>query len=203
MGRPRTHAPDLLTARSFGELRSWPADALHWLHAEFDRKRQGAGLTYAEILKEIGGRWSLTWSSSALSRYYGYWSSTLRIEDQARDEATAIVERLVAHPSPDLLAAAKQLLQQQRLLALTKLEAADPTEVVRLGLAHDRNEIRTAQIALEQKRVDLLERKLAVYEATTAAANAKVSDLVAAKELSAEAAQKILEIYGIAGDPQN
>lgn len=204
MGRHRIHPVDGTTARSFGELHDWPADALDWLHAEFARKREGAGLTYEALLQELGTRWGLTWNDSSLSRYYGYWSSTLRIEDQARDEAAAIVERLVSSPSPDLLAAAKQLLQQQRLLALTRLEAADPAEVVRLGLAHDRNEIRQAMIALDAKRVTLLEKKLAVLTAKAGEAAKALDAASKKKSLDPEDLRTIREqLYGIAGQPEN
>jgi hypothetical protein len=199
MGRRRTAAADLVTARSFGELKSWPQDALDWLHVEFARKREGAGPTYAELLAELAERWHLTWNDSALSRYYGYWASTLRIEDQAREEAAAIVERLVASPSPDLLAATKQLLQQQRLLALTRLEAADPAEVVRLGLAHDRNELREKQLAVQRELAELTRRRVELQERAAEIAS-KVEEKVkaAGKALDPEVLRTIREVvYGL------
>jgi len=112
MGRQRMRTVQIETARSFRELKTWPQEALDFLHAAFERKRLGAGPTWAELLAEVEKKFSVTWNDSSLSRYYGYWRSTLWVEDRARDEATAIVERLVSHPSPDLVAAAKQLLQQ-------------------------------------------------------------------------------------------
>lgn len=162
MGRRRTAAADLATARGFDALRAWPQDALDWLHVEFERKRQGAGKTYVELLAGVKEQWGLDWNDSSLSRYYGYWRSTLYVEDRARDEASAIVERLVHHPSPDLVAAAKQLLQQQRLLALTRMDASDPAEVVRSAQAQDKIELSREKLNLDRDKKAMQDEKLAL-----------------------------------------
>jgi gamma-glutamyl:cysteine ligase YbdK (ATP-grasp superfamily) len=97
------------------------------------------------------------------------------------------------------VAAAKQLLQQQRLLALTRLEAADPAEVVRLGLAHDRNEIRAAQIELQTTLADLARRKVELQERAAEIAS-KVDERAkaAGKALDPEVLGMIKEeVYGL------
>ncbi len=160
MGRRRTAEVAPATARSFAELRDWPQEALDYLHAAFDRKRQGAGPTWAALLAEIAERFGRTWNDSSLSRYYGYWRSTMYVEDRARDEAAAIVERLVAEPSPDLMAAARQLLQQQRLLALTRAEAADPMAVIRSAQTQDKIDLQRDKIALDREKKALQDAKL-------------------------------------------
>lgn len=162
MGRQRTHPIDVTSARSFDALKAWPQDALDWLHVAFERKRVGAGQTYEEILAEVKRQWNLYWNDSSLSRYYGYWRSTLYVEDRARDEATAIVERLVSSPSPDLVAAAKQLLQQQRLLALTRMDAADPLDVVRSAQSQDKIDLARDKIALDREKKLLQDDKLKI-----------------------------------------
>jgi hypothetical protein len=199
VGRPRAD-----NTRTFEGLRGAPREALDFLHAEFAQKRLGAGRTWAEVLAALATQYGIQWHDSGLSRYYAYWASTLRIEDQAREEAEAIVGRLLqdGDKSPDLVAAAKQLLQQQRLLALTKIGAEDPAEVVRLGIAHDRNEIRAAQVALDRKRVELLERKLAAMETRLRAADKQVEDLAAAGALPADVASRIRAMYGLAPEAQ-
>lgn len=165
MGRQRMRTAQIEAARSFRELKGWPQEALDFLHAAFERKRQGAGPTWAELLGEIQQKFGVQWNDSSLSRYYGYWRSTLWVEDRARDEATAIVERLVAHPSPDLVTAAKQLLQQQRLLALTRMDAADPVDVVKLGLADEKLRITQEKLQLDQERQRIADEKLTLDKA--------------------------------------
>ena len=198
MGRRRSPDTALATARSFDALKTWPADALDWLHAQFDRKRIGAGDTYAEILAALKDRWGLDWNDSSLSRYYGYWRSVLWVEDRASAEAEAILQGLTGgQPSEELKVAAKQMIEQQRLLALGRLGAADPAEVVRLGLAHDRNAIRARQVENDEKKLSLLERKLAAIEAKQAAADRQVGALVEAKTITPDVAKQIREIYGL------
>lgn len=165
MGRRREQEVRADSARSFRELKAWPQEALDYLHVAFERKRLGAGPTWAELLTEVQEKFGVTWNDSSLSRYYGYWRSTLWVEDRAREEATAIVERLVSHPSPDLVAAAKQLLQQQRLLALTRMDAADPTEVVSLSQRQDRIDLVREKLALDREKKKLADDKLGIDQA--------------------------------------
>jgi hypothetical protein len=192
-------AVDGITARSFEALRDWPQEALDHLHAAFRRKAQGAGPTWADLLAEVKGQFGLDWNDSSLSRYYGYWRSTLRIEEQAREEAEAIVSRLTDTPTPDLVAAARQLLQQQRLLALTRMEAADPTTVVQLGLRADRLALDERKLEVERKRVDLLEQRIAAMQAAAGRAKDALERVAKKTQLAPEDLQTIREqLYGIA-----
>jgi hypothetical protein len=161
MGRKRTRPINTETVRAFDGLKNWPADALDWLHAQFGQKRVGAGLTYAEILGELKRTWNLDWNDSSLSNYYGYWRSVLYVEDKANAEATAILAGLVGgHPTEELKIAAKQIIQQQRLLALTRLGDSDPTAVVALSQRDDRLELDRDKFDLSREKKLLQDEKL-------------------------------------------
>lgn len=214
MGR-RRQRPVSATARSFGELEKWPQDALDYLWAEFRRKRVGAGKTYREILAEIQNRWGLGWNDSSMSRYYDYWGSTQYIEDRAREEADAIVTRLVAEGgrNGDLVAAAKQLFEERCLLALTRTDEIDPAAVIlaaqrqqridqhgqKLDLDRGRKALLEEKVKIERGHLDLERRKVELRERASGVAN-RVEEKVkaAGKTLDPEVARMIREeVYGL------
>jgi vacuolar-type H+-ATPase subunit I/STV1 len=181
---------------------------LDYLVAAFERKRQGAGPTWAELLKEVREKFRLEWNDSSLSRYYGYWRSTLYVEDRAREEATAIVGRLREHPTPELEAAVKQLLLQQRMLALTRLDGADPVDIIHAGLAQDRVGVERDKVDLQRQKLDI-ERGLADLERRKVELREKAAEVVNRVEEKAKAVGKTLdpevarmireEVYGLPG----
>lgn len=78
------------TARSFKALRDWPNEAIAHLHREFARRRLGAGRTADQLLRDLKGRWGIKWNDSSLSRYYGFWLSSLN--PRPRDPTPLLAE---------------------------------------------------------------------------------------------------------------
>jgi hypothetical protein len=167
MGRHRTRGVTADRARSFAALRSLSDEGLLYLHEAFERRRQGAGPTLAELLEELKQKFGFEWNDSSLSRYYGFWEQRLRAERVAHEEAVALAEHFLGGgegegDSRELL---QQLLEHQRLVALSNLGNADPAEVAALGLAHDRLELAKRRLDLDEEKKRLAQEKLAIDQA--------------------------------------
>jgi len=160
MGRTRTRMLQADRARSFAALRGLSDEGLLYLHDVFERKRQGAGPTWGELLADLQTKFGFAWNDSSLSRYYGFWEGKLRVEQQAHHEAIDLAEHFLRNPTPEAERLLAQLLEHQRLVALSNLDGADPTDVVALGLAHDRVDLARRRLDLEQKGKDIQRRQL-------------------------------------------
>ncbi|MGD0263546.1 MAG: hypothetical protein ABSD47_01165 [Candidatus Methylomirabilota bacterium] len=165
MGRHRTREVAADRARSFTTLKGWPDEALVYLQEVFERKRQGAGPTWAELLADLKTRFNVDWNDSSLSRYYGFWEQRLRVEREAHDQAVALAEHFLMDSSGDSKALLSQLLEHQRLIALSNLGAADPTDVAYLALASDRLELAKKKLGLDQEKKKLGDEKLLLDKA--------------------------------------
>ena len=168
MGRTRTRLLQADRARSFAALRGLSDEGLLYLHDTFERKRQGAGPTWGELLADLQTKFDFAWNDSSLSRYYGFWEGKLRVEQQAHHEAIDLAEHFLRNPTPEAERLLAQLLEHQRLVALSNLDGADPTDVVALGLAHDRVDLARRKLNLEQEKKVLSEEKLAIDQARLA-----------------------------------
>jgi hypothetical protein len=213
MGRHRTRQVVADRARSFTTLKDWPDEALAYLQEVFERKRQGAGPTWAELLADLKTRFNVDWNDSSLSRYYGFWEQRLRLERVAHDEAIALAEHFLKDNSGDNKELLAQLLEHQRLIALSNLGAAEPSEVVALGLASDRLELAKKKLGLDEERkklqaekvkidqghLDLERRKVELREKASQVAD-RVEEKAKAvgKTLDPEVARMIREeVYGL------
>jgi hypothetical protein len=200
VGRSRGHGAGTPNARRFPALESATPEALAYIHAAFERVRLGAGPTWRDVIAQLAERFGIDWNDSGLSRYYAYWSSNLYVLDRAQEHSRDLVDAYKAQPTREIEEQIRQELTALRLLSLRGLESSDPVEVAKLGQNQDKIELRREMLALDRKRVELLERKLAAYEAKAAAADKQVADLVAARELTPEVAGKIREMYGLAAE---
>jgi hypothetical protein len=161
MGRRRTRATTADRARSFAALRGLSDEGLVYLHEAFERRFQGAGPTLAELLDELKAKFGFAWNDSSLSRYYGFWEQRLRVERVAHDEAVALAEHFVGDGgNADTTKLLAQLLEHQRLIALSNLGQSDPAEVAALGLAHDRVELARRKLGLDEEKKKLQDDRL-------------------------------------------
>jgi signal transduction histidine kinase len=165
MGRHRTRVVQADRARSFAALRGLSDEGLLYLQEVFERKRQGAGPTWAELLAELKDKFAFDWNDSSLSRYYGFWEAKLRVEQQAHQEAIGLAEHFLRNPTPEIQGMLSQLLEHQRLVALSNLDGADPADVVALGLAHDRVDLARRKLNLDQEKKQISEEKLVIDQA--------------------------------------
>lgn len=163
MGRRRTR-PVSATTRSFAALRGLSDEGLVHLEKLYERKRSGAGPTYEELLAEMRDRFGLEWNDSSMARHYAFWEARLRPEREAHDEAIALAEHFLGENSADNREMLVQLLEHQRLIALSKLGSADPAEVAALGLASDRLELAKKKLGLEQERKGIQEKRLKIEQ---------------------------------------
>jgi hypothetical protein len=154
-GRHRTREVSADRARSFAALKDWPDEALAYMQEVFERRRQGAGGTLAELLADLKAKFNVEWNDSSLSRYYGFWEEKLYVEKLAHEQAIAMAEhfldggRATEDGTRELL---QQLLEHQRLVALSNLGKADPAEVAALGLASDRIDLARNRMEWEKER---------------------------------------------------
>jgi len=216
MGRHRTRDSSADRARSFAALKDWPDEALAYMQEVFERRRQGAGGTLAELLSDLKQKFNVEWNDSSLSRYYGFWEEKLYVEKLAHEQAIAMAEHFLGEgreTKDERRELLQQLLEHQRLVALSNLGKADPAEVAALGLASDRLELakkrleidegrKTIQqelLRIEQGRLDLERRKVELREKMV-----QVPDRIeekakaAGKTLDPEVARMIREeVYGL------
>jgi len=227
MGRHRTREVSADRARSFAALKDWPDEALAYMQEVFERRRQGAGGTLAELLADLKAKFNVEWNDSSLSRYYGFWEEKLYVEKLAHEQAIAMAEHFLGDGDQrsevrgqgsgdgnrELL---QQLLEHQRLVALSNLGKADPAEVAALGLASDRMELAKGRLEWDKQRAagsrqlaesrlqidrelaDLERRKVELREKTVAAVQAVEKTLGEKKQLAPEDLAEIRErLYGI------
>lgn len=198
MGRRRTREV-AAGARSFAALRGWPREAIAALHDWCERRHVGAAPTAEAFLHELAERFGVAWNDSSLSRYYGFWEARIRVEQEARDQAVALARAFLQSPTEDTEAILSQLLQHQRLVALSNLGAADPVQVAQLGLDADKLELKERELALKQQVADLARRRVELSErAAEVAAKVEERAKAAGKTLDPEVARMIREeVYGL------
>lgn len=160
MGRHRTRTVQADRARSFAALKGLSDEGLLYLQDVFERKRQGAGPTWAELLIELKEKFGFAWNDSSLSRYYGFWEAKLRVEKEAHEQAVELAQHFLRNPTEETEKLLQQLLEHQRLVALSNLDGADPADVVALGLAHDRVELARKRLNLEGEKKAIQEQQL-------------------------------------------
>ena len=168
MGRHRTRDSSADRARSFAALKDWPDEALAYMQEVFERRRQGAGGTLAELLSDLKQKFNVEWNDSSLSRYYGFWEEKLYVEKLAHEQAIAMAEHFLGDARgtrDDGRELLQQLLEHQRLVALSNLGKADPAEVAALGLASDRLELARRKLNLDQEKQQVADERLMIDKA--------------------------------------
>lgn len=106
--------------------------------------------TNAAIIDALLAQHGATIAESSLNRFRQWWEATELPALKAEEYAEGLVKSFADRPTPELRHAITQLLQAQRLTAMTEDARPDP---VKLGL-----------LDIEERRVALEERKIAVRE---------------------------------------
>lgn len=99
MGQQRADRSLIPTARSYRGLSTWPPEAITALHAALERKRLGAGQTWAALLADLHKHFGVTWNDSSLSRYYVYWR--MRICAESLDPVSRLMLTAPSTPGDD------------------------------------------------------------------------------------------------------
>jgi hypothetical protein len=216
MGRRRVRDSSADRARSFAALKGWPDEALAYMQEVFERRRQGAGGTLAELLADLKAKFGVEWNDSSLSRYYGFWEEKLYVEKLAHEQAIAMGEHFLANYSGDYKEIGVQLFEHGRVVALSNLGKVDPAEILALGLATDRLEfakqkeeekkkadqerkkLLEGKLEIERGHLDLERRKVELREKVDTAVQAVEKTLGEKKQLAPEDLAEIRErLYGI------
>jgi len=162
MGRRRGGARP--TTRSFTGLAGLPPEGVAWLNSQCEQRRQGIGPTAQQVLAELQRRWGIEWNDSSLSSYQAFYETTLRIEAQAHDEAITLAKHFMAR-GPEAEGDLRGILEHSRLVALSRMGGADPIQVYRTLLAHDRTELTRQKLSLDKEKKALQDEKLAIDKA--------------------------------------
>ncbi len=94
MGRSRTRPVRVDRVRTFAALKGLSDEGLLYLHEVFERKRQGAGPTWKELLVDLKARFNFEWNDSSLSRYFGYWKFGLREEHEILEVLRRVIRAI-------------------------------------------------------------------------------------------------------------
>ncbi len=160
--------------------------------------------TYEQIAEEILLATGERIGKSSLGRAWREWRVKARVTE-AREVALRQLAGLQGLPAEQLNEVIEQLLRTNAYESLAQAESGqiDPGKALRAITARDRLRLDERRLDLERRsqelneaRLDLERRKVELRE-RLATAGSQVEEMVTQKQITPEAAQKILAIYGL------
>ncbi len=156
------------------------------------RQRAITGFRFGEpttaIVEVLARDHGATIAVSSLNRYREWWETTERPALEAADKAQELMVAFKEHPT-ELEPVIRQLLQAQRLAAMTEDRAPDPTALGRLDLEERRLRLQERELALRER---------ALEERVKAAGDNVEQELKRANLDAATIAKIRQEVYGLA-----
>jgi hypothetical protein len=163
MGRRRTAEPRP-AIRRFAGIAGLPPEGVAWLNTQCELRSQGVGPTARALLEELQRRWGIVWNDTSIGDYQAFYESQVRIEAQAHEEGIALAKYFLDR-GPEAAGDLSGIIEHARLAALTRMGEAEPVEVFRTLIAHDRSQQAKEKLGLERDKKALQDEKLALDRA--------------------------------------
>jgi hypothetical protein len=140
------------------------------------------------IVAALAATFEETIPTASLNRYREWWDTTQRPQIEAAERTEELVRAFKDHPTPEIEAVIRQLLQAQRLNAMTEDKRPNPVELGWLDVEDRKLRLKEREVALRERT---LERKVGQ-------AAGKVEKELKRAKLDPETVRRIKEeIYGI------
>jgi hypothetical protein len=120
-----------------------------------------ANETNAAIVDALLAQHGATIAESSLNRYREWWNATEKPALEAAERADELMRSFKEHPTPELERLIQQLLQAQRLTAMTEDKQLDPVKLGQLHLEERRLQLDERRVRVREQQLELKVRELA------------------------------------------